>query len=320
MAKNNLNILILSAKPESFSTSSLAQEAKDRGHQVSIIDPKTMIIQISSSPSGYDKVYLINEKGEAERVYAKKIDVVIPRIGSGNDYGFAIVEQFENMGVFVTSSANGLRIASDKFISTQRLSNYRGIRNPRTVFANTTLNLKENIDLVGGLPCIAKRLKGAKGEGVFLLTDSQSADAMFRALADENILLQEFIDSGTQKKDIRVVIIDNKVVAAYSRYAAKKDFRSNYSLSKKGEQIELSEEEAQMSLDAAAACDLSACAGVDLMRNSDQTITYCIEVNGSPGLEGVSKITGVNVAQEIIDFAERGALKHKKNKSEHSEK
>jgi len=231
-----------------------------------------------------------------------------------------VVEHFEkNLKKFTTASAMPLQNASNKFRTCQILSQAK-IRTIKQIIAKHPHDYGFLVNRVG-LPAIAKTQTGSKGAGVFILESKLSASTTLQAFSklEQNIILQEYLQTETKEEnshDIRAFIVDQEVVAAYKRYSLNEDFRSNYSLSGSGEKVELTEDEKTMAVDAANAVGLEGIAGVDLMRSDDKT--YCIEVNGNPGLQGIEEVTGVNVAIKIIEYVESqvtGSAKTKESSS-----
>ncbi len=239
---------------------------------------------------------------------AKTFDAIIPRIGgAGFEHGCVIVNQLsENMGIFSTSRERGLKICSNKYLTAQVLSKAK-IRNPKQIIAHQPSDYKELIDLVGGLPCVAKLQRGSLGVGVMLLETELAASTSLRSFQTlgADVILQQYIESGNPKSDIRVIVIGpetkNVKTFAYKRYALDSDFRSNYSLSGLGEKVTLTKEEKQMAIDAALAVGLGV-SGIDIIRQESDNLSFVIESNGSPGLKGIESITGENVAGAIIDY------------------
>lgn len=307
--------LILTNSPGSYATNRLIEEIKKRKDEHEVINPADMYAFISSTTSGHDRIYKkTNEK--SERIKARTYDSVIPRIGgTGFDHSVMILKQLNhNMNIFSTGNERGMKICSNKFLSSQVLSRQK-IRNPKQVLAWQPNDFKELIDLVGGLPCVAKLQKGSLGVGVMILNDELAAStslSSFQSLG-VSVILQQYIESGTPKNDIRVFVIGPETkkprIFAYRRYALDSDFRSNYSISGMGEKVKITDEERQMAINAALAVGLGV-SGVDIMRDSkDNDKPYIIEINGTPGLKGVESVTGENVAGAIIDYVRENYTK-----------
>ncbi len=300
--------LILSNSPTSYATSRLVEEIKKRNDEHEVINPANLYSFINSTTSGHDRIYKKTEE-KSERILSKNFDAVIPRIGgSGFEHSVMVLKQIsENMNIFSTTSERGAKICSNKFLSSQVLSIHK-IRNPKQVLAYQPNDYKELIELVGGLPCIAKLQRGSLGVGVMILNDELAASTSLRSFQTlgVSVILQQYIDSGKPANDIRVFVVGPETkeprIFAYKRYALDSDFRSNYSISGLGEKVTITDEERQMAIDAALAVGLGV-SGVDVLRDSNNNDKpYVIEVNSTPGLKGVEKVTGKNVAGAIIDY------------------
>lgn len=300
-----MNILILNASPGSYSTSRLVEEAEKKKHEVDVHSADDFYLEISDATSGHDKVFLKGEDGKDVRIHTSKYDAIIVRI-TDLSYGSLVVEHFEkNLKTFTTAEAMSLQNASNKFRTCQILSQAK-IRTIKQVIAKHPNDYGFLVNRVG-LPAIAKTQTGSKGAGVFILESKLSASTTLQAFSklEQHIILQEYLQTETKEEnahDIRAFVVDQEVVAAYKRYSLDEDFRSNYSISGAGQKVELTDEEKQMAVDAANAIGLPGIAGVDLMRSGDKT--YCIEVNGNPGLQGVEEVTRINVAVKIIEYVE----------------
>jgi ribosomal protein S6--L-glutamate ligase len=221
------------------------------------------------------------------------------------------------MGIFTTADEKALRICSNKFLTSQVLSKAK-IRNPKQVLAHQPTDYKELIDLAGGLPCVAKLQRGSLGIGVMILNDELAASTSLRSFESlgVDVILQQYIETGNPKSDLRVFVVGPETeypkIFAYKRYALDSDFRSNFSISGLGEKVEITDEEKEISINAALAVGMSVC-GVDILRDhNDNEKPFVCEVNGSPGLKGIESITGENVAGAIIDYI-RDNYKKKSN-------
>lgn len=305
-----MKILILSNTPNSFSVKKLKSEADKRKHSVYIIDPLDFVPYVSATTSGHDAMFLKDaDSGHIHRMYGKDFHVVIPRFSGAAAfaYGQALLYHFSvNMGIPSTSEGLGLQIASNKFLSHQAFSSMK-VRTIPTLYINQPVDF-QFITKKLGLPLVVKTPLGSQGSGVFILTDELSVSTTLSAFSriNKNLLLQKFINTGEPKSDIRAYVVDGEVVAAYRRWAVDKDFRSNYSLSHSGEKIQLTEEEKEMAVNAAESVGLPGVCGVDICRDSENDDRpYIIEANGNASLSGVTKISGVNVAGKIIDYAEK---------------
>lgn len=294
-----MNLTIISHSEQS----KLIDTAKRRGHTTRLINPDDLYLFLSDA-KGYDRIY---EKGQ--RVPLSEMEAVIPRIGRNLiPFGLAVVEHInKNMGVFSTSTADGLRVCADKFLTSQRLSQKK-IRIPKTVMGYRPDNPEFLIDKVGGLPAIGKMLQGSQGKGVMILESKLAANTAIESLykADADLLLQQYL--AADAKDIRAIVIDGKVVVAMERTGNKGDFRANISKGGSGKKITLTPDEEQMAIDCAAAVGLDFC-GVDLMRANGTT--YAIEMNGNPGTK-IIDITGVNYFDALLDFVEQNYKKPQK--------
>lgn len=303
-----MKILILTGSPESYSVRRIAEEARKRGNEVSIQKPDDFICMVSDIKSGHDRIYLKDSNEDARKVHQKDYDVIIPRFAGANtfEFGCVVTEHLNgNMGIPSTSNAFGLRIASNKFLSSQALSQGK-VRTIRSIFASKPADFAFIAKTLEGPPIVCKTTNGSQGAGVFILSDELGISTTLGAFSKSgiNLVLQKYIDSGVTKTDLRVYIVDGRVSAAYKRFALDKDFRSNYSLSHQGEKVKLTDEETQMAIDAASAVGLGVCA-VDIIRDSkDNDKAYCIEVNGNGNLQGIQKVTGHNVALDIVLYAE----------------
>lgn len=291
-----MNIYILNNYPEHASTKKIVKTGEDRGHTITVIPYNDLYLHLSDSPNGHDKIY---QKGT--KLDLKNCDGIIPRIGSNLNYGLYVLEHFTgNMNIISTSSADGLRTASNKFLTSQKLSQAK-IRIPKTIFAYKPESAEFLINKVGGLPCVAKTILGSQGKGVMILETKLAANTALETMYHNEIELnlQQFLSA--EGKDIRVIVIDNKVVVAMERTANKGDFRANLSKGGSGKKIDLTPEEETMAINAANAVGLGDFAGVDLLRSNDKT--YCIEVNGNPG-DGIIEITGVNYYENLYEMLE----------------
>ena len=228
-------------------------------------------------------------------------DAVIPRIGpSHTHYGTAVVRQFEQMGVFTANRAAAIARSRNKLHCLQVLSQ-QGIDLPRTGFAHSTKDIDGLIELVGGAPLVIKVLEGSQGVGVVLAETHQSAKSMIEAFSGlkANILVQEFVEE-SYGEDIRCFVINGEVVAAMKRKGAPGEFRSNVHRGGKSHAVELSAAERDMAVRAAEAVGLQI-AGVDILRANHGPLV--IEINSSPGLEGIESATGVDIASQMVEFA-----------------
>jgi ribosomal protein S6--L-glutamate ligase len=288
-----MKIAILSRKQSLYSTQRLAEAARSRGHSADIIDTLRCYMNISSAAPG------VHYKGEVLKSY----DAVIPRIGASvTFYGAAVIRQLEMMGVFCVNDSVAITRARDKLRSLQILSK-KGIGMPVTGFAHSMAEIEDLIRMVGGPPLVIKFLEGTQGIGVILVETTNAARSVLEAFLGlkVNIMVQEFIREANGS-DLRCFVVGGKVVAAMQRKAkSPEEFRSNLHRGGSAVPVELSDEERKMAVRAAHIIGLNV-AGIDMIRSNRGPLI--MEVNASPGLEGIEKTTGVDVAGSIIQFIE----------------
>jgi ribosomal protein S6--L-glutamate ligase len=287
-----LKIALLSRAPECYSSRRLVEAAQLAGHEIIVLDYLRCRMDIVP---GSPKVFY-----KGEQVH---IDAIIPRIAASYTfYGAAVVRQFEMAGVLTSNSSLGISQSRNKLRCHQLLSR-KGVDMPITGFAHNIHDIDALLDSVGGTPVILKLLEGSQGKGVVLAETSRSAEsiiAAFRKL-DANFLVQEYIEEAGGS-DIRALVVGKTVVGAMMRNAAEGEFRANLHQGGKAIVIKLSKEEKELALHATRAVGLKI-AGVDLIRSSRGPLV--LEVNSSPGLEGVEKATGKDIAGRIIKFLEK---------------
>lgn len=287
-----MNIAILSRQRELYSTRRLFEVAKARHHEVNVVDYLRCYMRITT-----DNPRVVFAGNDLE------VDAIIPRIGATYTfYGTAVVRQFEIMDVVTANTSQAISRSRDKLLSLQLLAK-EGIGLPVTSFAHSTKDIDGLIDIVGGAPLIVKLLEGTQGKGVVLAETrkaSESVISAFRQL-DANILVQQFVKEAGGS-DIRAFVVGGEVVASMMRQAAEGEFRSNLHRGGRGVSVDLSEAERDTAVRAAQAMGLDV-AGVDILRSDQGPVV--IEVNSSPGLEGIEKTTGVNVAEAIIVMLEQ---------------
>jgi ribosomal protein S6--L-glutamate ligase len=288
-----MKIAILSRNIKLYSTRRLVEAAEQRGHEVIVLD--------------HLKCVLVIEKGNPHVFYGGKevtgIDAVIPRIGTSvTFYGAAVVRQFEQMKVFSSVESQALVRSRDKLRSLQLLAK-AGIGMPKTAFASIPKNIESVLEQVGGAPVVIKLLEGTQGIGVILAETHKSAKSVIESFLalKANILVQEFIKEAGGA-DIRAFIVDGKVVGAMKRQGLPGEFRSNLHRGGSANVIELTKEERETAIKAAKKLGL-AIAGVDMLQSSRGPLV--MEVNSSPGLEGIEGATGVDIAGKIIEYIER---------------
>lgn len=297
-----MNIAVLSRNKNLYSTQRLVEAGSKRGHQ----------LQVTS----HTKCYMVMEKLEP-KVYIgdhaiENTDAIIPRIGASvTFYGSSVIRQFEMQKVFTTCSSLALVRSRDKLRSLQILAK-AGIGIPKTAFARDPSDINSLIKSVGGTPLIIKLLEGTQGKGVVLAETRKAAKSVIEAFhgLNANILVQEYIEEA-RATDIRAFVIDGKVVAAMKRTGKEGEFRSNLHKGGTGEIVKLNRKENTTAIKAAEALGLKI-AGVDILPSSRGPLV--IEVNSSPGLEGIEKATGIDVAGKIIQFIENniGHSHHKR--------
>ena len=294
-----MNIAILSRRTTLYSTRRLVEAARERGHEVRVIDTLRCYMNIASSKPE------IHYKGENLTGF----DAVIPRIGASiTFYGTAVLRQFEIMGVFPLSESVAITRARDKLRSLQLLSR-KGIGLPITGFAHSPDDVEDLIKMVGGAPLVIKLLEGTQGIGVVLAETRKAAESVIEAFFGlrVNIMVQEFIQEAGGA-DIRCFVIGERVVAAMKRQAQEGEFRSNLHRGGTASLVKLTPRERATAVNAAKAIGLNV-AGVDILRSDRGPLV--MEVNSSPGLEGIETATGKDVAGMIIQFIEKNAKPYK---------
>lgn len=293
--EGNLEIAILSANTKLYSTQRLIETGKERGHKVVAVDYLRCYMNIASDKPS------IHYKGEE----LPEFDALIPRIGAKRTfYGTAVVRQFETMGTFTINPSIAITRSRDKLRSLQLLSR-QGIGMPVTGFANSTADVDDLIKMVGGAPLVIKIIEGTQGVGVVLAETKQAAQSVIQAFMgiNANIIIQEYI-SESKGADIRCFVIGDKVVAAMKRQAEPGEFRSNIHRGGTAEVIKITKAEREVAIKAAKLMGLKM-AGVDLLRSDRGPLV--MEVNSSPGLEGIETATGINIAGMIYQYLEKHA-------------
>ncbi len=300
-----MKIAILSNGPGNYSTKRLKEVAKSRGHEVDVIK--------------YRDCYASIEKSQPTVWYQGRplvgYDAIIPRIATSmTRYGSMIVRQFEMQGIYTITSSIAIVRSRDKLRSMQLLAR-AGVGIPKTVVSRGSADAEALIEHLGGAPVIIKLARGTHGNGVVLAETKKAAKSVLQAfyVMDQdgtNILLQEFIKESAGM-DIRVFVVGGKVVASMKRQSLDDDFRSNLHQGGEGEKVKLTDEEKKTAIKAAKSMGLNLC-GVDLMRSNHGPLV--LEVNSSPGF-GIEKVTGRDVATQIIEYIEMNAGRsHKKDK------
>jgi ribosomal protein S6--L-glutamate ligase len=294
-----MRIAILSRNSSLYSTSRLVEACKQRGHTVDVLNTLKCYMDIAAHrPS-------VHYRGNELEPY----DAVIPRIGASvTFYGAAVLRQFEMMGAYPLNESVAITRSRDKLRSLQIMAR-AGIGLPLTGFANSPDDTKDLIKLVGGAPLVVKLLEGTQGKGVVLAETHKAAESLIDAFRnlDANFLVQEFIKEAGGS-DIRCLVIGTKVVAAMKRQAKEGEFRSNLHRGGTASLIRLTPEERSTAVRAATKMGLNV-AGVDLLRSNHGPVV--LEVNSSPGLQGIESATGKDVADLIIQFIEKHAKPHK---------
>jgi ribosomal protein S6--L-glutamate ligase len=294
-----MKIAILSQKPSLYSTRRLKEAGEERGHEMKIVDYLRCYMNITSHrPSVMYQGKLL-----------ENFDAIIPRIAASKTfYGTAVVRQFEMMGVFSANESQAISRSRDKLRCLQLLAR-EGIGLPVTGFANSTKDIEGLIGIVNGAPLVIKLLEGTQGIGVVLAETTQAATSVIEAFRglDANILVQEFIKEA-KGADIRCFVVGDRVVASMKRQGAPGEFRSNLHRGGTAEKIKLTPEERSTAVRAAKTMGLKV-SGADLLRSNHGPVV--MEVNSSPGLEGIEAATGADIAGKIIEFIEKNAAKGK---------
>ena len=285
-----MKLAILSRGPRSYSTRRLKEAAIQRGHDVKILDTLKFAIDLQQ---GIPDLYF---KQKTLSAY----DAVLPRIGASiTYYGTAVVRQFQEMDVFCANTAHGINNSRDKLRSLQILSRHH-IGIPRTTFVRDKKDVLPAIDRVGGAPVVIKLIEGTQGIGVLLAETLKAAESIIELLQSQkqNVLIQKFV-AESKGKDIRAFVVGDRVVAAMRRVAQGQEFRSNVHRGGIAEAVELDEEYAKTAVRAAQILGLQV-AGVDMLEGANGP--QIMEVNSSPGLEGIETCTDLDVAGAVIDY------------------
>ncbi|TXN37548.1 RimK family alpha-L-glutamate ligase [Flagellimonas hymeniacidonis] len=296
-----MDIAILSVSLNVHSTKRIVEEAQKAGHYVELIDHTKCSVKLGD---GKPQIYLDDENVTDE------FDAIIPRIGAKvTRHGAAIVKQFEMNNIFSTARSLGITRARNK-VRTLQIMARKGIPIPETLFSINPNNIGEQIELLGGPPVIIKLQEGTHGSGVILAESKKSAKSIIDTFykMDTSILLQKYIEEANGE-DIRIIVVGNKVVASMKRISDLDDFRSNVHRGAETQAIKPTAKEQFIALNATKHLGLGV-AGVDLMRSKKGPVL--IEVNASPGLQGIEGATGVNVAKHIIQFVERNGGRRRK--------
>lgn len=288
-----MKIVVLSRNAKLYSTKRLVEAGQMHGHEVRVVD--------------HAKCDIVIEHKNPHVVYngqpITEVDAIIPRIGASvTFFGTAVVRQFEMMKVFTTTESQALVRSRDKLRSLQILAR-AGVGMPKTVFTNYSKDVAGVVDSVGGAPCVIKLLEGTQGLGVVLTETKKAAIAVLESFNSlkARVIVQEFIKEA-RGVDVRAFVVDGRIVGAMKRTAKDGEFRSNLHRGGKAELIALTREEEVVAIKAAKALGLHV-AGVDMLQSDRGPLI--IEVNSSPGLEGIEAATGHDIAGEIVKFVER---------------
>ncbi|MBK1727519.1 30S ribosomal protein S6--L-glutamate ligase [Halorhodospira neutriphila] len=288
-----MKLAVLSRNPRLYSTRRLVEAATQREHQVRVIDPLRCYMSIATSNPE------IHYKGQR----LEGFDAVIPRIGASiTFYGTAVLRQFEMLGTYPLNESQGISRSRDKLRSMQLLSR-EGVGMPATGFAHSPDDTDDLLQLVGGAPVVIKLLEGTQGIGVVLAETRKASSSVIQALRGlkAHFLVQEFVEEAGGA-DVRCLIIGGKVVAAMKRQGREGEFRSNLHRGGSAELVRITPAERATATKAAKVLGLNVC-GVDILRSNSGPVV--MEVNSSPGLEGIERASGKDVAGRIIEFIER---------------
>jgi ribosomal protein S6--L-glutamate ligase len=298
-----MKIAILATNPSLYSHKRLLDAGREAGHDIEVINPLLCYMNVAAScPKVHYRGGMI----------LPHYDAVIPRIGASNTfYGTAVLRHLETMGVYTLNQSLAIARSRDKFRSLQLLAR-KGIPMPLTGFAQSPDSTDDLIRMVGGAPLVIKLLEGTQGKGVILADSHSSAVSIINAFKEmhANILVQEYIKE-SRGMDIRCFVIGDKVVAAIKRQAKDGEFRANVHQGGKALKVKLSPQERTIAIAAAKTMGLKV-AGVDLVRSNHGPLV--LEINSSPGLEGIEKTTQVNIAGKIIHYIEKHAKPTSANK------
>jgi ribosomal protein S6--L-glutamate ligase len=285
-----MKLAILSCSPKAYSTARLKEAAQHRGHEAHILNTLKFAIDLDrGSPDLYYR-----------QRHLENFDAVLPRIGASiTYYGTAVVRQFQEMDIFCANTAHGINNSRDKLRSLQILSRH-GIGLPRTTFVRDKKDVLPAIDRVGGAPVIIKLIEGTQGIGVLLAESVKQAESIIELLQSQkqNVLIQKFV-AESKGRDIRAFVVGDQVVAAMRRVAQGQEFRSNVHRGGVAEPVELSEEYRETAVRCSQILGLRV-AGVDMLEGKDGP--QIMEVNSSPGLEGIETCTGLDIAGAVIDY------------------
>jgi len=291
-----MNILVLSRGPQLYSTKSIVAAGEKRGHQMIVID--------------YTECNLVVESGNPHIYYrgvpVEGIDAIIPRVGASHTFfGSSVIRHFEAMGVYTLTASDGLLASRDKLRSMQVLSQ-EGVLMPKTIYPSNFFSMSR-VEKTVGLPCVIKLLRGTHGIGVILVESRMTAESIMETFIKQKqkFVVQEFI-SEAGGSDVRMLVVNGEIIAAMRRTAQSGDFRSNLHRGATSEIIEPSQEMIETALNSVKTLGLEV-AGVDILQSKRGPLL--LEVNASPGLEGIETTTGVDVAGKMIQVIEQNAGK-----------
>uniref|UniRef100_UPI001F5B97EF 30S ribosomal protein S6--L-glutamate ligase n=1 Tax=Flammeovirga pacifica TaxID=915059 RepID=UPI001F5B97EF len=295
-----LKIALLASNPNLYSNRRIIEAAQQHGHDIEFLNIKDCYIKLDG-----EKPEMHYRGGRV----LNHFDAVIPRIRpSMTFYGTALTRHFEALGVYTLNTANAITQSRDKLHSLQLLIN-SGLPIPTTGFANSPLDTESLIEMVGGAPLIVKLLEGTQGKGVVLAETKKAAESLINAFKSlkANILVQQFIKE-SNGKDIRIFVVNGKVVESIMRTAAPGEFRANIHMGGTASKVKITAEEKKIAIQAAKTLGLKV-AGVDIIRGSNGPLL--LEVNSSPGLEGIEGVSDKDIAGSLIDAVEKGVKKKK---------
>ena len=296
-----MDIGLLSVSMHVYSTKRIAEEAEKLGHYIEQIDHTKCVVKLGK---GKPQIFYLGEN------ITDEFDAIIPRIGTKvTRHGAAIVKQFEMNGIFSTARSLSITRARNK-VRTLQIMSRKGIPIPETVFAINPDNITEQIEILGGAPVIIKLQEGTQGLGVILAETKKSAKSIIDTFykMDTSILVQEYIEE-SNGEDIRIFVVGGKIIASMKRSSEVGEFRSNVHRGGTTEVITPTKKEQAIALNATKYLGLGV-AGVDLIRSKKGPLL--IEVNASPGLQGIEAATGLNIAKEIILFVEKNGRRRRK--------
>lgn len=296
-----MNIGLLSVSMNVYSTKRIAEEAQKLGFYIEQIDHTKCSVKLGKRKP---QIYL------GEEDITNEFDAIIPRIGAKvSKHGAAIVKQFEMNGIFSTAKSLSILRARNK-VRTLQIMARKGIPIPETLFSINPDNIKEQIEILGGAPVIIKLQEGTQGLGVILAESKKSAKSIIDTFykMDTSILIQKYIEE-SNGEDIRIFVVGNKIIASMKRTSEVGEFRSNIHRGGTSEEIKITPKEQFIALNAVKHIGLGV-AGVDLIRSKNGSLL--IEVNASPGLQGIEAVTGINVAKEIVQFVNKNVRHGKK--------